>query len=200
MTSVGATQGIAPEVAASFSSGGFSNIFARPSYQSAAVSAYLTKLGSTNSGKFNTTGRGFPDIAAQGVDVEIVDGGETGTVDGTSCAVSSFSRLARPKLKSNMQSPIFASVISLLNDRLIAAGKSPLGCKPPSQPTPIYSDHSFLVLNPFLYSTGASALTDITSGDNPGCNTNGFPAAAGWDPITGLGTPNFAALLTAVGL
>lgn len=63
------------------------------------------------------------------------------------------------------------------------------------------------------------------SGDNPGCNTNGFSAKAGWDPVrhfcywhlfhpvaltenfapcnckvTGLGTPNFAKLLTAVGL
>jgi len=71
----------------------------------------------------------------------------------------------------------------LLNDRLIAAGKSPLG-----------------FLNPFLYSTGASALNDITTGDNPGCNTNGFPADTGWDPVTGLGTPNFPALFTAVGL
>lgn len=166
MTSVGATTGINPETAADFSSGGFSNIFAQPSYQSAAVSAYLTKLGSTNSGKFNRAGRAFPDISAQGENVEIVDGGETGTVAGTSCS-----------------SPIFASVISLLNDRLIAAGKSPLG-----------------FLNPFLYSTGASALNDVTTGSNPGCNTNGFPAEAGWDPVTGLGTPNFANLLTAVGL
>lgn len=44
-------------------------------------------------------------------------------------------------------SPIFASVIALLNDELVAAGKSPLG-----------------FLNPFLYSTGASALADITTG------------------------------------
>jgi len=54
----------------------------------------------------------------------------------------------------------------LLNDRLIGAGKSVLG-----------------FLNPFLYSTGASALNDITTGSNPGCNTNGFPVAAGWDPV-----------------
>lgn len=167
MTSVGATTGIAPETAATFSSGGFSNIFAQPSYQASAVSAYLTTLGNTNSGKFTRTGRAFPDISAQGENVEIVSGGETGTVAGTSCS-----------------SPIFASVISLLNDRLIAAGKAPLG-----------------FLNPFLYSaTGAAALTDVTTGSNPGCNTNGFPAVKGWDPVTGLGTPNFAKLLTAVGL
>ncbi|KAI0066344.1 subtilisin-like protein [Artomyces pyxidatus] len=166
MTSVGATQNVNPEVAADFSSGGFSNFFGTPSYQTTAKSTFLTKLGNTNSGKFNTSGRGFPDVAALGVDVEIVFQGETGTVDGTSCA-----------------SPIFASVVSLLNDQLVAAGKPVLG-----------------FLNPFLYSTGASALNDITSGSNPGCNTNGFTATAGWDPVTGLGTPNFAKLLTAVGL
>ena len=109
LTSVGATTGIT-ETAADFSSGGFSNIFAQPSYQSADVAAYLAKIGNTNAGKFTRTGRAFPDISAQGENVEIVVGGQAGLVAGTSCS-----------------SPIFASVISLLNDRLIAAGKSPLG-------------------------------------------------------------------------
>lgn len=61
LTSVGSTDGV-PETAASFSSGGFSNIFPVPDYQSSAVSNYLSQLGSTNSGLFNTTGRGFPDV------------------------------------------------------------------------------------------------------------------------------------------
>ncbi|KJA22321.1 hypothetical protein HYPSUDRAFT_139376 [Hypholoma sublateritium FD-334 SS-4] len=166
MTSVGGTTGIT-ETAATFSSGGFSNVFAQPSYQTAAVEAYLSALGKTNAGKFNTSGRAFPDVSAQAENVQIVVGGETGAVAGTSCA-----------------SPIFASVVSLLNDRLIAAGQPALG-----------------FLNPFLYSAvGSAALNDITTGDNPGCGTNGFPAKAGWDPVTGLGTPNFSKLLTAVGL
>lgn len=37
------------------------------------------------------------------------------------------------------------------------------------------------------------------TGNNPGCNTNGFPAKTGWDPVTGLGTPNFGRLQVAVG-
>lgn len=131
LTSVGATTGINPETAADFSSGGFSNVFARPSYQANAVNAYLTALGSTDAGLFNRTGRGFPDVSAQGKNVEIAFQGEFGTVDGTSCS-----------------SPIFASVIALLNDKLIAAGKKPLG-----------------FLNPFLYSAaGSAALNDVTSG------------------------------------
>ncbi|KAI0081293.1 subtilisin-like protein [Panus rudis PR-1116 ss-1] len=166
MTSVGATTSV-PETSATFSSGGFSNVFTRPSYQSAAVTAYLNKLGNTNSGKFNRNGRAFPDVAAVGDNVEIVFQQQFGLVAGTSCS-----------------SPIFASVISLINDRLAAAGKPSLG-----------------FLNPFLYSTAASAgaFNDITTGSNPGCNTNGFPATTGWDPVTGLGTPNFAKLAAAAG-
>ena len=126
-----ATTGIS-ETAASFSSGGFSNVFSQPSYQTSAVSGYLNALGSTNNGLFNRAGRAFPDVSAQGENVEIVVGGRTGLVAGTSCS-----------------SPIFASVISLLNDRLIAAGRSPLG-----------------FLNPFLYSSaGAAALNDVTTGE-----------------------------------
>jgi tripeptidyl-peptidase-1 len=39
-------------------------------------------------------------------------------------------------------------------------------------------------------------LHDITKGTNAGCGTNGFSASAGWDPVTGLGTPNYPAMLT----
>ncbi|KAH9944747.1 family S53 protease [Amylocystis lapponica] len=166
ITSVGATNGISPETAAYFSSGGFSNYFSAPSYQSSAVSSFLTNLGSTNDGLYNPSGRGFPDVSAQGVNFQIVQNGAVGGVDGTSCA-----------------SPAFASVVSLINDRLLAAGKPALG-----------------FLNPWLYSTAAGALNDVTSGNNPGCGTDGFYAGSGWDPVTGLGTPNFNKLLSAAGL
>ncbi|KAH9916846.1 peptidase S8/S53 domain-containing protein, partial [Amylocystis lapponica] len=166
VTSVGATQGISPETAADFSSGGFSNIFPAPSYQTSQVKSFLNGLGSTYKGLYNASGRGFPDVAAQGVNFQVVISGETEGVDGTSCA-----------------SPTFASVIALVNDQLLAAGKPVLG-----------------FLNPWLYGTAASALNDVTSGDNPGCNTNGFTAGTGWDPVTGLGTPDYAKLLSAAGL
>jgi tripeptidyl-peptidase-1 len=78
--------------------------------------------------------------------------------------------------------PIFASVVALLNDRRLAKGHGPLG-----------------FLNPWLYAN-AGAFTDITKGSNPGCGTDGFPATEGWDPVTGLGSPNFAALIDALKL
>lgn len=40
--------------------------FAAPSYQTADVQGYLSKLGGKYSGKFNLGGRGFPDVSAQG--------------------------------------------------------------------------------------------------------------------------------------
>jgi len=165
VTSVGGTSGTGPETAAGFSGGGFSNIFTIPSYQNTSVTTYVTGMGSSNKGKFNPKGRGFPDVSAQAIDVEIVNDGDEVLVDGTSCST-----------------PIFAGLVALLNDRLIAAGKSPLG-----------------FLNPWLYAN-PTALTDITSGSNPGCVSNGFSAKAGWDAVTGLGSPNFAALAKAAGV
>ena len=165
MTSVGATQGV-PETAADFSTGGFSNLFSVPDYQAAAVQSYLSALGGTYQGLFNASGRAFPDVSTQGVNFETVVDGSVSGASGTSAA-----------------SPTFAAIVALLNDRLVAKGKSPLG-----------------FLNPFLYSTGATAFNDITTGSNPGCNTNGFPATSGWDPVTGLGTPDFQKLASAAGL
>ena len=45
-------------------------------------------------------------------------------------------------------------------------------------------------INPVLYAN-PWVLNDITSGGNQGCGTPGFTAVSGWDPVTGLGTPNF---------
>jgi tripeptidyl-peptidase-1 len=164
VTLVGSTQNV-PEIGASFTAGGFSNYFAQTSWQAAAVDAYLTKLGSTNKGLYNASGRAYPDVSAQGNNVAVIVDGKQTPVGGTSCS-----------------SPIFSSVIALLNNELLDAGLSPLG-----------------FLNPWIYAN-PQAFNDITEGNNPGCGTQGFPAAEGWDPVTGLGTPNYAALRIAAGL
>jgi len=55
-------------------------------------------------------------------------------------------------------------------------------------------------LNPFLYQN-AQAFRDVTQGDNKQPFSflgQGWECAKGWDPVTGLGTPNFPALLQAV--
>merc|ERR1712185_474014 len=75
-------------------------------------------------------------------------------------------------------SPTASGVMALLNDLRVAAGKPSLG-----------------FLNPFIYQN-AAAFNDITTGSNEGCGLgqSGSPAAAGWDPVTGVGTPNYVKL------
>ncbi|KAH8982164.1 subtilisin-like protein [Lactarius hatsudake] len=158
VTSVGGTTGH-PEVAVSFSGGGFSNHFPRPEYQQVAVPTYLERLGTQYHGI--PAGRGIPDLAAQAQQVYIVENNMGYVTSGTSCAT-----------------PVVAGIISLLNDYLLSVGRSPLG-----------------FLNPWLYGVGLSGINDIISGSNPGCDTDGFSAAVGWDPVTGLGTPDFLDLL-----
>lgn len=60
-------------------------------------------------------------------------------------------------------------------------------------------------LNPALYqiaagSTYADNFRDITVGDNTNhaANVKGYPAVKGWDPVTGLGSPNAEKLLPAL--
>ncbi|KAI0635946.1 subtilisin-like protein [Trametes polyzona] len=75
--------------------------------------------------------------------------------------------------------PIFAAILAAVNDARLARGKSPVGW-----------------INPAIYShLFADAFHDITNGTNPGCGTEGFPALRGWDPVTGLGTPDFPKLV-----
>lgn len=89
MTAVGGTKNFNPEVVAydsanNFSSGGgFSNYFARPSYQESVVSTYIGNLGTRFNGLYNTSGRGYPDIAAQGFRFVTIWNGTEIFLDGT---------------------------------------------------------------------------------------------------------------------
>lgn len=175
VTAVGGTYQVAPEKAVYFSSGGFSDFWSRPAYQDKAVSEYLTKLGSRWEGLYNAKGRGFPDVAAQGLGFRVVDQGRTVPVGGTSASA-----------------PVFASVIALLNNARLAAGKPVLG-----------------FLNPWIYESGYKGLNDIVDGGSTGCTGRSiysglvsprvpyasWNATADWDPVTGYGTPDFSKLL-----
>ncbi|KAJ7121434.1 family S53 protease-like protein [Mycena epipterygia] len=167
VTSVGSTQGFGPEVAVNFTSGGFSNIFPAPRYQSAAIDGFVKTIPSNFAGTFNKTGRGYPDVATQGWNFEIVDGGETGLVGGTSAS-----------------SPTFAAIIALINDRLLAQRKPTLGFLNPF----LYSKAS----NAFT-----DIKIGHNSGFVCPASSVAFDAASGWDPLTGFGTPVFSKLLAA---
>ncbi|KAJ6498356.1 subtilisin-like protein, partial [Mycena vitilis] len=144
------------------SGGGFSNNFARPAWQNAAVQNYLDNFVPDYAASvFNRSGRAYPDVAANGWPLVIAEGGGFVHSGGTSASA-----------------PIFAAVIAAVNDARLAEGKSTVG-----------------FINPALYSDAfAGAFNDVVVGSNPGCAKEGFPAAPGWDPVSGLGTPNFAKL------
>lgn len=80
---------------------------------------------------------------------------------------------AMPVYGTSASAPCFASVITLINNERAAKGKGSLG-----------------FLNPTFYKHPAM-FNDIKSGGNQGCGTGGFNATEGWDPVTGLGTPNY---------
>ncbi len=117
-------------------------------------------------------GRGIPDIAAQAIDFPISLYGNEEVVSGTSGATPVSLPLpfylGRPSLSSRLTAnlQIVAAIISLLNDYVLSKGQPALG-----------------LLNPWLYTHGFEALFDISSGSNPGCNTDGFPAIDWWDPV-----------------
>lgn len=85
---------------------------------------------------------------------------------------------------TSTSAPVFAGMVSLVNAARAAVGKSTLGW-----------------INPALYALSSKFVNDITVGDN-NCQTSvtesgdrvccaqGYKAAVGWDPVTGLGSVN----------
>ncbi|EHK50837.1 hypothetical protein TRIATDRAFT_145909 [Trichoderma atroviride IMI 206040] len=193
ITSVGATTlpagkvpGDAETAVTSFSSGGgFSNIWTTPSYQASTLASYFASHNPTyasyntsggviptTGGIYNKGGRGYPDVSAVGDNGVVVNEGEQVLEGGTS-----------------MSAPLFAAILTRINEERINAGKSPVG-----------------FVNPALYSN-PSMFTDITVGNQAkggpngdgaasACGNTGFSAVSGWDPVTGLGTPIYPEMLT----
>eukprot|EP00051_Salpingoeca_urceolata_P029799 m.491036 g.491036 ORF g.491036 m.491036 type:complete len:585 (+) comp29051_c0_seq1:231-1985(+) len=156
------------EVGWDYSGGGFSANFPRPQYQASMADAYLAaqqKAGTLPPARlFNASGRATPDVAAVGTNYVVYSGG------GSAGTLSGTSAAT----------PTFAGMVTLINDALIGAGKPPVG-----------------FVNPALYAAGpaGAAGVDVTTGNNKDGNCpNGFAGAAGWDPVTGLGTPVFEKL------
>jgi len=160
------------------SGGGISNMTTRSKHakwQDNVATNYI------NSGvplpiNFNSNGRVYPDVSLIGHYCPIVDGGQIEGVDGTSCS-----------------SPIFASLIALLNSHQQSKGKSKLG-----------------FINPILYNMANDnplIFNDITEGSNwcteQGCcdvradggSDFGYKASKGYDPVYGLGTPNIGLMI-----
>jgi tripeptidyl-peptidase-1 len=185
VTSVGATKinsaGIEyavfePTIAPTYTSGGgFSNFFPTPSYQQSAVTTYLNQYNNpATEPYFNARGRGFPDVSSIGAityPTYISNFAAEGCLNGPgviNCETPSQTPVLALIGGTSLSSPIFASVIALVNDYRINLGKSPLG-----------------FLNPAIYAAPNTTFNDITHGFNYGCGPNtllGFNATTGWDP------------------
>jgi len=198
VTAVGATmdvrmsEGEEPVLAAAMaqaggtitSGGGFSNVYTRPEWQDDAVAGYFDTNpsmfkyfpGKSTAGKagFTPSGRGIPDVSLYGYNIPVVSGGGATLGGGTSAS-----------------SPMFGGLLLQLHARLEESG----ACGSRAI--------TFVQLNRFLYKaavTHPSAFIDVVHGQNafygqleyPGpvnCGL-GYPAAKGWDPLTGLGMIN----------
>ncbi|KAK7000200.1 family S53 protease-like protein [Favolaschia claudopus] len=168
VTAVGSTVGFNPEVAVDFSGGGFSNLFPTPSYQQSAVAQFLKVLPS------NFPGNGkFNQTSRAYPDLSI---------QGQNFLINWIGEVGAVG-GTSASSPVVAAIVSLINEELLATGKPVLG-----------------FLNPFLY-TNPSAFNDIKIGHNSGlacpASSDAFDAVPGWDPLSGLGTPNYQDLLAA---
>merc|ERR550537_1399502 len=83
---------------------------------------------------------------------------------------------------TSTSAPFVASLIARLNAARLAKGQGTMG-----------------YMHQWLYSKASAspgALYDVTEGSNNanGNSGRGFSATKGWDPVTGLGTPNYKLL------
>ena len=163
------------EVGWTFSGGGFSDVFARPSYQA------TLPTGSTPIGAM----RGVPDVAFQAsagtgalVYVSLPPDGNSSNIG---CSGSPCSSGWYDIGGTSLSTPQWAGLVAIA-DQINGRG---LG-----------------LINPGLYKIGADATRyandfyDVTTGKNQGDpSIPGYPATTGWDPVTGLGTPDAAKLV-----
>jgi subtilase family serine protease len=150
--------------------GGFSNYSFRPFWQNEAVNKYFD-TGVPLPHNFSVYGRAYPDVTVTGHNCPTWEDGSVSGVDGTSCS-----------------SPTFAGLVGLLNDYQMSQGKPLVGLA-----TPLFY---------LMYSSDPSTFNDIMSGNNwcteanccpvreDGGSNYGFVGSCGYDPVTGLGTPN----------
>jgi subtilase family serine protease len=159
------------------SGGGFSSIFSRPDFQN------TLPAGSTT---IPSPSRGVPDVAYNAnnrtgvlVYVSLFPQGDSGAIcqpSGTPCSTGWYIVGG-----TSAGSPQWAGLVALADQM---AGKR-LGYINPA----LYQ----IASNPAKY---AADFYDVTTGNNGRFPpVPGYPATTGWDPVTGLGTPNAAKLL-----
>jgi len=167
------------EVGWTFSGGGFSHVFARPGFQDTLP---------TGSTPIPQTTRGVPDIALQAsagtgalVYLTLPPDGDSGLIcpTGDPCSTGWYDIGG-----TSLSSPEWAGLVAIA-DQIHGSNLGFINQK-------LYD----IAANPASY---ASDYFDITTGNNTSDpSVTGYPATTGWDPVTGLGTPNASFLLPAL--
>jgi subtilase family serine protease len=173
----------AAEVAWTFSGGGFSHVFSRPDYQGGTLPAGSTAIPSS--------ARGVPDIALQAsagsgalVYLSLPPDGNDSNISQTGWYDIGGTSLSCPQ---------WAGLVAIA-DQLNKAkyGQTGLGLINPalyklaSQPAKYSAD---------FFDVAHTAIAGVANDNQEDPSIPGYPATQGWDPVTGLGTPNAAALI-----
>jgi tripeptidyl-peptidase I len=122
------------------SGGGFSNVFDTPDYQTSVVKAYFdrvklnftgyadpgTNFTGVGHGVYKLGGRGYPDVAAVGRSYVVRTNSSWYTLSGTSLAA-----------------PVWAAMLTLINEERIAAGKNTVGFVNPALVSFVWTRASF---------------------------------------------------------
>lgn len=159
------------------SGGGFSHVFAKPGYQ-ATLPAGSTPIGSK---------RGVPDVAYQAssrTGVLVYDTAPGDATGGVNCSPGDPCSAGWYVVGGTSSScPQWAGLVAIADQ---------------------IAGHGLGLINPKLYglASGPNYSTyfyDVTTGNNQADpSVPGYPATTGWDPVTGLGTPNAANLVPAL--
>ena len=159
------------------SGGGFSHIFAKPSYQD-TLPAGSTAIDAM---------RGVPDVAFQAssrTGVLVYDTAPGDAEGGLTCPSGNPCSAGWYVVGgTSCSSPQWAGLVAIADQ---------------------IAGHSLGQINPTLYTLASGPnygtyFYDVTNGNNQTDPTvPGYPATTGWDPITGLGTPNAATLVPAL--
>jgi subtilase family serine protease len=160
------------------SGGGFSHVFSRPSYQD------TLPPGST---PIDAATRGVPDISYQAssrTGVLVYDTAPGDAAGGLVCPSGNPCSAGWYVVGGTSSScPQWAGLVAIADQ---------------------IAGHGLGLINPTLYSLANSAayssdFYDVTTGNNQTvASVPGYPATTGWDPVTGLGTPNAANLVPAL--
>ncbi len=173
----------AAEVAWTFSGGGFSHVFSRPDYQAGPLPAGSTSI--------PASARGVPDIGLQAsagtgalVYLSLPPDGNGSNINQTGWYDIGGTSLSCPQ---------WAGLIAIADQiNKEKYGQTGLGLINPA----LYKVAS----NPAMYAAdyfdvAHTAVAGVENNNQGDPSVPGYPATQGWDPVTGLGTPNAAELL-----